>query len=276
MGCDISLSVPIIRDMYAIPRCNLTHHTTWYGIWYHRLSRYIMRYHTGSPQNTKQTQFLRKPTTLLWPTFCSGSLSLPSSCLVFGLAFFVVLLLPIRWTHHRTDQNTNIFHSRLGLLYECMIVLFRFSFLLSLSPFFLVIYIPKMLSILISIRTENMKKSHDIPRNLVTIPNTSFWTTSVSYLRVVAKKRYQAVGFPYNRMLKLSSSRGIMIDPVLSVSWYVVDHSVIIQALKKGLTEHEASDTEGDPRWKCSCPDRLAEVTISRYFSELCWRSSAE
>ena len=46
--------------------------------------------------------------------------------------------------------------------------------------------------------------------------------------RFVAKKGYQAVGFPYNRMLKLSSSRGIRIDvPVLSVSWSFEDHSVI-------------------------------------------------
>ena len=50
--------------------------------------------------------------------------------------------------------------------------------------------------------------------------------------------------------------------PVLSVSWSVVDHSVIIQALKKGLIEHEASDTGGVPRWKSSCPDRLAEATL--------------
>ena len=65
-------------------------------------------------------------------------------------------------------------------------------------------------------------------------------------------------------MLKLSSSRGIRIDvPVLSVSWSFVDHSVIIQALKKGLIEHEASDTGGVPRWNSSCPDRLAEATIS-------------
>ena len=64
-------------------------------------------------------------------------------------------------------------------------------------------------------------------------------------------------------MLKLSSSRGIRIDvPVLSVSWSVVDHSVIIQALNKGLIEHEASDTGGVPRWKSSCPDRLAEATV--------------
>ena len=62
----------------------------------------------------------------------------------------------------------------------------------------------------------------------------------------VAKKRYQAVGFPCNRMLKLSSIRGIRIDvPVLSVSWSFEDHSVIIQALRKGLIEHEASDTGG-------------------------------
>ena len=85
-------------------------------------------------------------------------------------------------------------------------------------------------------------------------------------LRVVAKKRYQAVGFPCNRMLKLSSSRGIRIHvPVLSVSWSFEDHSVIIQAPRKGLIEHDASDTGGVPRWKSSCPDRLAEATISRY-----------
>ena len=46
--------------------------------------------------------------------------------------------------------------------------------------------------------------------------------------RHVAKRRYQAVGFPCNRMLKLSSSRGIRIDiPVMSVSWSFEDHSVI-------------------------------------------------
>ena len=74
---------------------------------------------------------------------------------------------------------------------------------------------------------------------------------------------YQAVGFPYNRMLKLRSSRGIRIDvPVLSVSWSFVDHSVIIQALRKGLIEHEASNIGGVPRWKSSCPDRLAEDRV--------------
>ena len=62
-------------------------------------------------------------------------------------------------------------------------------------------------------------------------------------------------------MLKLSS-RGIRIDvPVLSVSWSFEDHSVIILALRKGLIEHEARDTGGDPRRKSSCPDRLAEAT---------------
>ena len=81
----------------------------------------------------------------------------------------------------------------------------------------------------------------------------------------VAKNKYQAVKFPSNRMLKLSSSRGIRIDvPVLSVSWSFEDHSVMIQALRKGLIEHEASDTGGVPRWTSSCPDRLAEATISR------------
>ena len=53
---------------------------------------------------------------------------------------------------------------------------------------------------------------------------------------------------------------------MLSVLWSVVDRSVIIQALKKGLIEHEASDTGGVPRWKSSCPDRLAEATVrTRY-----------
>ena len=63
-------------------------------------------------------------------------------------------------------------------------------------------------------------------------------------------------------MFKLSSSRGIRIDvSVLSVSWSFEDHSVIIQALRKRLVEREASDTGGVPRWKSSCPDRLAEAT---------------
>ena len=90
----------------------------------------------------------------------------------------------------------------------------------------------------------------------------------------VAKKRYQAVGFPCNRMLKLSSSRGIRIDiSVLSVSWSFEDHSVIIQALRKGPIEHEASDTGGVPRWKSSCPDRLAEATYPG--SEVAWTTTA-
>ena len=44
---------------------------------------------------------------------------------------------------------------------------------------------------------------------------------------------------------------------------------MIIQALKKGLIEHEASDTGGVPRWKSSCPDRLAEATTRRYNTEI-------
>ena len=91
-------------------------------------------------------------------------------------------------------------------------------------------------------------------------------STEHAAISPVAKKRYQAVGFPCNRMLKLSSSRGIRIDiPVLSVSWSLEDHSVNIQALRKGLIEHEASDTGGVPRWKSSCPDRLAEATTGTF-----------
>ena len=33
--------------------------------------------------------------------------TLPSSCLASCLAYFVVLLLPIRWTHHMTDRTTS-------------------------------------------------------------------------------------------------------------------------------------------------------------------------
>ena len=95
------------------------------------------------------------------------------------------------------------------------------------------------------------------------------WLLSLFLIRVknfgcavAIKKRHQAVRFPYNRMLKLSSCRGIRIDvPVLSVSWSAVDHTVIIQALKKRLNEREASDTGGVSRWKCSGPDRLADAT---------------
>ena len=72
-------------------------------------------------------------------------------------------------------------------------------------------------------------------------------TASVAWL--CSQKRYEAVGFPCNRMLKLSSSRVIRIDvPVLSVSWNFVDHSVIIEALKKEIIEHEDTDT-GDISW---------------------------
>ena len=73
-------------------------------------------------------------------------------------------------------------------------------------------------------------------------------------------------------MLNLSSSRGIRIDfPVLSVSWSFEDHFVIIQALRKGLIEHEARDTGGVPLWKSYRPDRLAEATISTAKHLLSW-----
>ena len=69
-------------------------------------------------------------------------------------------------------------------------------------------------------------------------------------------------------MLKLSNSGGIRIDvPVLSVSWSFEDHSVIIQALRKGLIEYEASDAGGVPRLKSSCPNRPAEATVWKKFA---------
>ena len=70
---------------------------------------------------------------------------------------------------------------------------------------------------------------------------------------------HAALVFP---RFSLGTSRGISTDvPVLSVSWSVVDHSVIIQALKTGLIEHEASDIGGVPRWQSSCPDRCLLYT---------------
>ena len=63
-------------------------------------------------------------------------------------------------------------------------------------------------------------------------------------------------------MSKSSSGRGVRIDvSVLSVWWSFVDHSVIIQALGKGLIEHEVI-LEEFLVGKSSCPDRLAEATI--------------
>ena len=55
---------------------------------------------------------------------------------------------------------------------------------------------------------------------------------------------------------------------------------MIIQALRKGLIEHEASDTGGVPRWQSFCPDRLAEATLytgvedTRYLSVHLLRSA--
>ena len=87
----------------------ICHHLPRYIMRYHHLSRYIMRYHTGSSQNTRQKQPQRKPTTLLRSSvsFCFFVSALFFSCLVFRLAFIVVLLLSISWAHHRTDRTTS-------------------------------------------------------------------------------------------------------------------------------------------------------------------------
>ena len=75
------------------------------------------------------------------------------------------------------------------------------------------------------------------------------------FFKFVPKKRYQAVGFPYNRMMKLSNSRGIRIDvTVLCVSRSVVDHPVILQALKKTYR------ARGPSYWRSP----LLEVLLSR------------
>ena len=74
----------------------------------HDLSRYIMRFQTGSPQNTGQKKYLREPSTLLrsnifvW-LFVS---TLFLACLQSG--FVVVLLLSTTWKHHhRRDRASS-------------------------------------------------------------------------------------------------------------------------------------------------------------------------
>ena len=97
---DISILVLNIRDMDTTSRYVVSCDITWYGIWDHDISRYIMRYDTGSPRNTTQIQIQRKPTTSLRSTPVFSALSPPLSWLVLRLAFFVVILLSISWTHH--------------------------------------------------------------------------------------------------------------------------------------------------------------------------------
>ena len=55
----------------------------WYGLWYHDIPRYIMRYHTGSPRHTRQAQIQRKPTTSLW-----------SALVFFGFVSALILACP--------------------------------------------------------------------------------------------------------------------------------------------------------------------------------------
>ena len=116
---------------------------------YH-LARYIMRYHTGSPKRTSQKQLKRKPTTVSRPTFCFGSLSLPSPCFVSRLAFFVVLLLPMSWTHYRTDRTTSK-HQPCPLMtrpatwaHDCFCCVFVFSFFPVSFP---LLYLYRMVSV---------------------------------------------------------------------------------------------------------------------------------
>ena len=172
-GCDTSmypnLLYHMIRDMISpsIPIYNAISH---------RIT-----------QKPKARTTSTKPTTLLRSTFCFGFLSLPSSCLVSRLAFFVVRLLPIRWTHHRTDRTTSK-HQPCPLVirpptwvHDCFCCVFLFSIfpcLFSLLVTHIACYryrdIPNIFLVVISIRTENIKISHDIPRSLDTIPNSSF------------------------------------------------------------------------------------------------------
>ena len=89
----------------------------------------------------------------------------PVTCLVSRLAFFVVFLPPIRWTHHGTDRTTSKHHSWFGLLHECIIVFVASFCFLSFPvsfPFLLyisnsVIEISQTFFGVTSISTENKK-----------------------------------------------------------------------------------------------------------------------
>ena len=76
----------------------------WYGICYYDISRYVMRYHTGSHRNNRRTNPQSRCGLRFLLAFCLG----PLLGLSFFLpAFFVVLPLAISGTQHRTDRITS-------------------------------------------------------------------------------------------------------------------------------------------------------------------------
>ena len=115
------------------------------------LSPHNVRHDTGSPQNTRQTQLQRKPTTLLRLTFCFGSLSLPSSCLVPRLAFFCRLSVAHQmntscdWPYHQQTSTLSPHNSACYL--SAWLCLFRFSVLFLSLHLFPSCYIYGMVSV---------------------------------------------------------------------------------------------------------------------------------
>ena len=59
------------------------------------------------PETPDKHNFHKNPPPRCGLLCVLGFLSLPSSWLVFRLANFVVCLLSISWTHHRTDRTTS-------------------------------------------------------------------------------------------------------------------------------------------------------------------------
>ena len=104
--------------------------------------------HTRSPRNTRHTNTNSTKTHHLLAVYSSFFFRL-CLCPHLGcvrLAFFVVLLLSISWTHHRTDRispaNSNLVPCGLGLLPERMHVCFCFIFSLFLFSFFSLSFFP--------------------------------------------------------------------------------------------------------------------------------------
>ena len=86
--------------MDTISRYIVSCDIAWYWIWYHNVSRYIMRYHTGSPRNTRQIDIQLRPN--------SSSRSTP---VFFGFVSAIILASPpaglfLRPSHvHQLDTS---------------------------------------------------------------------------------------------------------------------------------------------------------------------------
>ena len=118
--------------MDTTSRYIVTCDVTWYGIWYHGISRYIMQYHTGSPRNTRQIQIQRKPTTSLRSTLVIFGCLCPhlglSSVRPSSSSFYCPSAGHIIWL--TVPANSNLVSSGPGLLPERVMFVFVSFFII--------------------------------------------------------------------------------------------------------------------------------------------------